>query len=108
MNGNEKTLHEIFDVYNISRRTIQGYEACGLVRATGKNKYGYLLYDEAAQKRILQLRMLQRFGLTLKDIKAYEALDESGQRERLVVQKKKLEMQIREIEDSIRQINELI
>ena len=39
------TLHELCDAFGISRRTVQGYEKLGLVRATGRNPRGYLLYD---------------------------------------------------------------
>ena len=47
-----KTLSEVCSVLEVSRRAVQGYESAGLVKAAGKNKYGYLLYDEEAQQRI--------------------------------------------------------
>lgn len=40
------TLREICEALEVSRRAIQGYEKAGLVVATGRNKYGHLLYDE--------------------------------------------------------------
>ena len=43
-----KTLSEVCSVLEVSRRAVQGYENAGLVSATGKNKYGHLLYDEEA------------------------------------------------------------
>ena len=46
----EKTLREVCAALSISRRTIQGYEKAGLVSPSGKNKYGYLLYDQKAQE----------------------------------------------------------
>ena len=46
------TLHELCDAFGISRRTVQGYEKHGLVRATGRNPRGYLLYDLQMQTEI--------------------------------------------------------
>lgn len=50
--SNRKTLREVCEMYRVTRRAIQGYEKAGLVLPSGKNKYGYLLYDEEAQRRI--------------------------------------------------------
>lgn len=69
MDNTNKTLHELCDFIGISRRAIQGYEKAGLVSASSRNKYGHLLYDENAQKRIAQIKMYQEFGFTLKEIK---------------------------------------
>ena len=63
------TLREVCDMVGISRRTVQGYEQAGLVASTGRNKYGYLLYDEVAVARIQDIKMYQHFGFALKDIK---------------------------------------
>ena len=61
--SSNKTLHELRDELGVTRRVIhdgiQGYEKAGLVSATGKNKYGHLLYNEKAQERIVQIRMYQ-------------------------------------------------
>lgn len=46
------TLREICETLEVSRRAIQGYENAGLVKATGRNKYGHLLYDDKAKERI--------------------------------------------------------
>ena len=64
-----KTLSEVCSVLEVSRRAVQGYENAGLVSATGKNKYGHLLYDEEAQRRIKQIRLLQQLGFKVKEIK---------------------------------------
>ena len=62
------TLRELCSRLNISRRTIQGYEKAGLVSASGKNKYGHLLYDEQTQKRIQQIHLYQQIGFKIKEI----------------------------------------
>ena len=63
------TLREVCDMVGVTRRTVQCYEQAGLVASTGRNKYGYLLYDEEAVKRIRNIKMYQHFGFALKDIK---------------------------------------
>ena len=67
----EKTLREVCSVMGVSRRAVQGYEKAGLVRASGRNLRGYLLYDKAAQNRIEKIRMYQEFGFSIKEIKEY-------------------------------------
>ena len=67
---NEKTLREIHSELGVSRRAVQGYEKAELVRATGRNKYGHLLYDEEAQKRIAEIKLYQDMGFKVKEIKA--------------------------------------
>ena len=64
-----KTLHELCDALGVSRRAVQGYEKAGLVLASGRNKYGHLLYDAKAQKRIARIRLYQQMGFTIKEIK---------------------------------------
>ena len=51
------TLREICEALEVSRRAVQGYEKAGLVSATDQNKYGHLLYDEAAMLRIEQIKL---------------------------------------------------
>lgn len=63
-----KTLHEVCEELKISRRAVQGYEKAGLVVATDRNKYGHLLYDEKAQKRMERIKLYQQFGFTIKEI----------------------------------------
>ncbi|MEY8522856.1 MerR family transcriptional regulator [Lachnospiraceae bacterium 38-10] len=63
------TLREISDTYGVSRRAVQGYEKAGLVASSEKDKRGYLLYDEAAQDRIRQIKFFQQMGFSIKEIK---------------------------------------
>ena len=48
----EMTLKEVCKKIGVTRRAVQGYEKAGLVSFSGKNKYGYLLYDEVAIEKI--------------------------------------------------------
>lgn len=63
-----KTLRELCDELGVSRRAVQGYEKAGLVSATGRNKFGHLLYDEKSQKRIETIKLFQQFGFKVKEI----------------------------------------
>ena len=65
---NSMTLREICMKTGVGRRAIQGYEKAGLVRPSGKNKYGYLLYDEKAEERIEEIFFLQQIGFPVKEI----------------------------------------
>ena len=66
---NSKTLRELHDALGVSRRAVQGYEKAGLVSTTSKNKYGHLLYDQAAQDRIQRIKLYQQLGFRLAEIK---------------------------------------
>jgi len=65
----EVTLREVCTKYKVSRRAVQGYEKAGIVKATGKNKMGHLLYDITAQERIGRIHMYQEIGFSIREIK---------------------------------------
>lgn len=50
MRNDLMTLKEVCKETGVTRKIVQTYENYGLVKATTKNKYGYLLYDDAAVK----------------------------------------------------------
>lgn len=62
------TLRELCQTLNISRRTVQGYEAQGLVAPSGRTNMGYLLYDSSAQQRVRRIRKYQTYGFQIKQI----------------------------------------
>lgn len=64
----EMTLRELCQALDISRRTVQGYEAQGLVSASKKTNMGYLIYDADAQQRVRRIRQYQRYGFKIKEI----------------------------------------
>ena len=66
---NLKTLREICNILDVTRRAVQGYEKAGLVAPSERNKYGYLLYNEIEQERIKKIKLYQQFGFKLKEIK---------------------------------------
>ena len=95
------TLREICETLEVSRRTIQGYEKAGLVAATGRNKYGHLLYDDTAKVRIAQTKFCQQLGFTIKEITVI--IDAPN-----VVLKSALEQQVQKLRKEKTEINELI
>ena len=96
-----KTLSEVCSVLEVSRRAVQGYENAGLVSETGKNKYGHLLYDEDAQRRIKQIRLLQHLGFRVKEIK--DIIDAPSE-----VAAEAIKRQIEQMDDIIRQKEEAV
>ena len=72
MRNDLMTLKEVCKETGVTRKIVQTYENYGLVKATTKNKYGYLLYDDAAVKKIKKIRLYQRFGYRLSEIAKLE------------------------------------
>ena len=97
-----KLLKEVCESIGVTRRAVQGYEAIGLVAPTGKNKMGYLLYDDTAQNKIKHIKQLQDMGFSLKEIKELE--DASTEEIRKALEEKVLEIkrEIERITDCIR------
>ncbi len=67
----EMTLREMCDVLGVSRRAVQGYEEAGLVAHTGRNKYGHLLYDDAASRRVERIKFYQSLGFHIREIQGF-------------------------------------
>ena len=103
-----KTLSEVCSALEVSRRAVQGYENAGLVSASGKNKYGHLLYDEEAQRRIKQIRLLQQLGFRVKEIKDIIDAPAEVVAEAIKSQIKQMDDIIRQKEDAVRQAREWI
>ena len=103
-----KTLSEVCSVLEVSRRAVQGYENAGLVSATGKNKYGHLLYDEEAQQRIKQIKLLQQLGFKVKEIKDIIDAPEEVLRKAVERQIESLEAEIEYKEEIIRQAKKMV
>lgn len=87
----QKTLMEICTTFDISRRNIQGYEENGLVRATGKTERGYLLYNELAVNRIMEIRLYQKMGFRRSEIK--NIIDASNEIKKSALQGKRKEVE---------------
>ena len=90
----KKTLREVCNMVGVTRRMIQGYEKMGLVVSSGKNKYGYLLYDEYSVEKIKTIKQYQDFGFSLNEIKELLVVSEemyfNMMNERLIKMREKL------------------
>lgn len=105
---NDMTLHEMCNAFGISRRAVQGYERAGLVSPSGKNKRGYLLYDEASQEVVKRVKLFQQMGFTIKEIKTLFHAPDNVLKAALEKQAKKLEEEKKDIELLIGGMHELI
>ena len=104
----ELTLSQLCARFGISRRAIQGYEAHGLVQASGRTKRGYLLYDSAAQQTILKIRLFQEFGFPVSEIGNLFRLSKAELTERLKIQKGVLEQKYAKTEEIIQSLDTLL
>ena len=75
---------------------------------TDKNKYGHLLYDEAALHRARMIKFMQSLGFKLKEIK--EVIDAPSDviKEALQRRIKELEIEISQMQQIIQEANEYI
>lgn len=108
MEQKEMTLREVCRTCHLSRRAVQGYEKYGLVRPTGLNERGYLLYDAAAQQRIRQIKRYQEFGFRVKEIRELLQAPPSILKEKLLAKRQRLLESRQRLEEAIQNITELI
>ena len=103
-----KTLAEVCSITKASRRAIQGYEEKGLVVAKEKNKYGHLLYDDEMVRRIVRIKLYQKIGFKVREIK--EIIDEPNAILKSELMKKMvlLEMDIKAKQEALVQVKEII
>lgn len=102
------TLKEICETLEVSRRAIQGYEKAGLVTATARNKYGHLLYDDAAKLRIAQIKFYQQLGFTIKEIILIIDAPNPVIKSALEQQVQKLQTEKTELDELIKKANQMI
>lgn len=105
---NRKTLREVCELLQVSRRVIQGYEKAGLVSASQKNKYGHLLYDNDALQRISQIRQYQNFGYSIKEIQKIIDAPDDIRKEMLKKQLVKLKAEHGQMENMIQLMQNMI
>ena len=62
-------IRDMSSMYDVSARTLRYYEDMGLIYSTRTDDYAYRLYDEEAVKRLKQILVLRKLGISIKDIK---------------------------------------
>lgn len=105
---NGMTLREICESLGVSRRALQGYEKAGLVAASGRNKYGHLLYDKDAETRIAQIKFYQQLGFTIKEITRIIDAPDAEVKTALEYQVQKLREEKTEMDELIEKANQMI
>lgn len=108
MEKKQRTLSEICTSYQISRRSIQGYEQLGLIQSTGRTRRGYLLYDQEVVDRILLFRLYQRMGFTRLEIKKILQATNEDKKVLLIKQKELLKKQVNNLKDLLNTIETMI
>ena len=108
MEGKQKSVREIGEMYGISRHLLRRYESYELIRHSGRNKYGYLYYDEPMVERIVFIRHLQSCGFELPEIKALLNLDKKDIRDELVRRVDELKAKKAHIDKLISQTEKII
>jgi len=102
------TLREVCNTLGVTRRAVQGYEKAGLVVASGKNERGYLLYDGKTQARIKTIKLYQRLGFKIIQIKDLIDAPKEVVKQALEEQVDWLKCERESIEDLIALANEII
>lgn len=102
------TLHELCNACGTSRRAVQGYEKAGLVQPSGRNERGWLLYDPDSQERIRMIRMYQRFGFQVKEIRLLFSQPPEELKIKLIAQKTILEHKQKDLSETLTLLTELI
>lgn len=102
------TLREVCELVGVSRRAVQGYEKQGIVHAADKNKYGYLLYDEAAVQMIRKIKMYQDMGFSVKEIKELMSEPEEIRKSRISDKITEMYAELERLKKNIQLAEELI
>lgn len=104
----EKTLKEVCELVGVTRRAVQGYEEAGLVAATGRNKYGHLLYDETVIEKIQEIKQYQGFGFSIKEIQVMQNMPKEKYLEMLEKRLSLMELEMRGLQENIGKMMQLI
>ena len=67
--ASEKTLREVCENLNITRRVVQGYEKAGLVHATGKISTGICCMMKKLRIELLEFASIKVWDFALKKLK---------------------------------------
>ncbi len=100
------TLKELCECTGASRRAIQGFEKAGLIRATARNKYGHLLYDESVAEKVKRILVYQGFTFTVKEIVDLEKFDGRELLKRLQGKEKVLRQKKKGVDNSLKLLRE--
>lgn len=101
MTGEMKSALEVSKITGVTKRTLQYYEKEGLLLPTKCNENGYRFYDDAAVKKLYEIRFLKELGYKLSEIREMadpSQFDRKGVEKKikgLEAEKEKLERKLR-------------
>ena len=104
----KKILREVCELVGVTRRMIQGYEKAGLVVATDKNLYGYLLYDEKEIERIKLIKMYRDFGFSIKEVKLLFETPKDKYKELMMKKLWEMKKEILELQMNIKKVEDIL
>lgn len=104
----ERTFKEVCDLTGVTRRAVQGYEKAVLVTATGKNKYGHLLYNETAIEKIKEIKQYQEFRFSIKEIQLLQEVPKQKYLEMLENRLALMQLDKRKLQENIGKLEQLI
>lgn len=102
------TLREVCNMLGVTRRAVQGYERTGMVTSSGKNKYGYLLYEEEVIEKIRWIKQHQNFGFSLKEIKVLLESSDKAYVELMTGRLEAMKEQLNSLTENIQKVERLI
>lgn len=108
MVGENMTLNELCQTFHVSRRAVQGYELHGLLKPSGRNEKGHLLYNKTAQEKVCLIKQYQDFGFTVRQIADLLEASQPVLKQCLISQRERMLKDKTSLEENIQRITELI
>lgn len=103
-----KTLKQVCELLNVSRRVIQRYEAKGLIHTDLKDKYGHLLYDQKTINRMMNIRLYQKMEFKLNEIITFIDKPDKERKEILINRINKLKSDLTIMSNNLKTIENYI
>ena len=76
--------------------------------ATGRNKYGHLLYDDIAVEKIKEIKQYQNFGFEVKEIKVLLKASKAEYLKMMEKQLTAMQMELQKLQVNIEKAKEML
>jgi DNA-binding transcriptional MerR regulator len=98
------SISTVCELLGLTQRAVRHYEECGLVRS-GRDRFNYRHYDNAACARLEQIGAYRRAGLSIEDISEIFALEDPARRDCVT---HKLKARLSELDNARREVETLL
>lgn len=105
---NLMTVKQVASLTGVTVRTLQFYDAIGLLKPTQVTDAGYRLYDDGALEALQQILFFKELDFTLKEIKAVMATPQYDRKEAFQKQRALLQMKRDRLDNLLRLLDRLI